>query len=652
MRSNIFARLLGVALAGVTLATAAPAVAVDYPTKPVRWIVTYPPGGTTDLLARLIGNYLSEHLGQTFIIENKPGGGNNIGTEFVARSPHDGYTLLLVNPANGINQSLYKNLKFDILTDIAPVAGITRVPNVMEVTPNFPAKTVAEFIAYAKANPGKVNMASSGTGTSVHMSGELFMAMTGVKMAHVPYKGAGPALVDLMAGTVDVMFDNLPSSIGHIQGGKLRAMAVTTDKRNAALPDVPTVAETVPGYEASAWFGMGVPKGTPADVIDKLNKTVNEALQDPKMVARLAELGGTPMAGTPADFGKVMASEVAKWKKVVEFSGATVEYVAHPSHLRRSSARRHLPADLDARLLEQSHRPADPALLQSDRGDRLRAVAQVHVERTQPCPLRRRAQHLRRQDRQESAACQQIEPHVDRDGRHDRRRKRQLSAAEQLDHDAPEERVGRREGPLLRHQVGETEPPAVEERMASRRHHRQRRLEQQLSRQIFGHWRRRPTRHQHVTRALAQLADQRVQVAHHHVVADARILTRQPGDDFGYDTGDRLGGADLDDAAGRIGQALDRRYALADLVEDHPRVRDEKPPGFRQRDAARGSIEQRYSEDMLHVRDRLGDGRLGQGEAFGRLCHAAHLRHGLQRVQILQPEPAPDAVVPFHQGSL
>jgi tripartite-type tricarboxylate transporter receptor subunit TctC len=322
---NMFARLLGIAVAGVTLAAVAPALAADYPTKPVRWIVTYPPGGTTDLLARLMGNYLSEHLGQTFVIENKPGGGNNIGTEFVARAPHDGYTLLLVNPANGINQSLYKNLKFNILTDIAPVAGIIRVPNVMEVTPNFPAKNVAEFIAYAKANPGKVNMASSGTGTSVHMSGELFMAMTGVKMAHVPYKGAGPALVDLMAGTVDVIFDNLPSSIGHIQGGKIRAIAVTTDKRNPALPDVPTVAETVPGYEASAWFGMGVPKGTPADVIDKLNKAVNEALEDPKMVARLAELGGTPMAGTPADFGKVMESEVAKWKKVVEFSGATVE---------------------------------------------------------------------------------------------------------------------------------------------------------------------------------------------------------------------------------------------------------------------------------------------------------------------------------------
>ena len=318
-------RLLGTALAALAVAAAVPALAADYPTKPVRWVVTYPPGGTTDILARLVGQYLSEHLGQTFIIENKPGGGNNIGTEFVARAAPDGYTLLLVNPANGINQTLYKNLKFDLLRDIAPVAGITRVPNVMEVTPSFPAKNVAEFIAYAKANPGKVNMASSGTGTSVHMSGELFMVMTGVKMAHVPYKGAGPALTDLMAGTTDVMFDNMPSSIGFIQAGKIRPMAVTTDKRSPALPDVPTVAESVPGYEASAWFGIGAPKGTPADVIDKLNKTVNAALKDPKMIARLAELGGVPMGGSPADFGKVMTDEVAKWKKVVEFSGATVE---------------------------------------------------------------------------------------------------------------------------------------------------------------------------------------------------------------------------------------------------------------------------------------------------------------------------------------
>jgi tripartite-type tricarboxylate transporter receptor subunit TctC len=322
---KMMTRALGCLVAALSLATAVPALAAGYPDRPVHWIVTYPPGGTTDLLARLIGQYLSEHLGQTFIIENRAGGGNNIGTEFVARAPADGYTLLLVNPANGINQTLYKNLKFDILKDFAPVAGITRVPNVMEVTANFPAKSIPEFIAYAKAHPGKVNMASSGTGTSVHMSGELFMKMTGVKMAHVPYRGAGPALTDLMAGTVDVMFDNLPSSIGFIHSGKLRALGVTTDKRSDALRGIPAISEVVAGYEASAWFGMAVPKGTPAEVIDKLNKTVNEALKDPKMIARLAELGGTPMPGTPADFGKIMSSEVEKWKKVVEFSGAHVE---------------------------------------------------------------------------------------------------------------------------------------------------------------------------------------------------------------------------------------------------------------------------------------------------------------------------------------
>jgi tripartite-type tricarboxylate transporter receptor subunit TctC len=318
-------RVLGCLLAMLSLATAAPALAAGYPDRPVHWIVPYPPGGTTDLLARLIGQYLSEHLGQTFIIENRAGGGNNIGTEFVARAAADGYTVLLVNPANGINQTLYKNLKFDILKDFVPIGGITRVPNVMEVTPGFPSKTVAEFIAYAKEHPGKVNMASSGTGTSVHMSGELLMAMTGIKMAHVPYRGAAPALTDLMAGTVDVIFDNMPSSIGFIHAGKIRAIAVTTDKRSPAMPDIPTVAETVPGYEASAWFGMAAPKGTPQEVIDKINATINEALKDPKMIARLAELGGTPMPGTPADFGKIMSDEVAKWKKVVEFSGATVE---------------------------------------------------------------------------------------------------------------------------------------------------------------------------------------------------------------------------------------------------------------------------------------------------------------------------------------
>jgi tripartite-type tricarboxylate transporter receptor subunit TctC len=317
-------RLLALGVAALGLAGVA-AQAQDYPTKPVKWVVPYPPGGTTDILARLIGQYLSEHLGQQFVIDNRPGAGNNIGTEVVVNAPPDGYTLLLVNPANGINATLYKKLPFNFLRDIAPVAGITRVPNVMEVNPNFPAKTVAEFIAYGKANPGKINMASSGNGTSVHLSGELFMAMTGIKMTHVPYRGAGPALTDMIAGTVDVLFDNMPSSIEFIKSGKLRALAVTTDVRNEALPNVPVVADTVPGYEASAWFGIGAPKGTPANIVEKINKSVNDSLADPKMKGRLADLGGIPMGGTPADFGKVMASETAKWEKAVKFSGASID---------------------------------------------------------------------------------------------------------------------------------------------------------------------------------------------------------------------------------------------------------------------------------------------------------------------------------------
>jgi tripartite-type tricarboxylate transporter receptor subunit TctC len=301
------------------------AQAQDYPARPVRLVVPYPAGGTTDILARIIGQYLSEHLGQQFVIDNRAGAGNNIGTEIVANSAPDGYTLLLINPANAINTSLYKKLPFNFLRDIAPVAGIIRVPNVMEVNPAFPAKTVEEFIAYGKAHPAKINMASSGNGTSVHLSGELFMAMTGVKMTHVPYRGAAPALTDLMAGTVDVMFDNLPSSIEFIRAGKLRAIAVTTAARNEALPDVPAVGETVHGYEASAWFGIGTRSGTPAAAVEKLNRTVNAALADPKVKARLAELGGIPIPGPPAEFGKLMADETEKWAKAVKFAGVSIE---------------------------------------------------------------------------------------------------------------------------------------------------------------------------------------------------------------------------------------------------------------------------------------------------------------------------------------
>jgi tripartite-type tricarboxylate transporter receptor subunit TctC len=301
------------------------ALAVDYPVKAVKWVVPYPPGGTTDVLARIVAQWLSEKMGQQFIIENKPGAGNNIGVETVVNSPPDGYTILLVNPANGINATLYKNLNYNFIRDIAPVAGLIRTPNVMEVTNAFPAKNVAEFIAYCKANPGKINMASSGSGTSVHLSGELFKSMTGCNMLHVPYKGAGPALADLIGGQVHVLFDNLPSSIGHIKGGKIRALAVTSEKPEPSLPGIPTVGETVPGYEATAWFGIGAPKGTPRDVIDKLNAEVNRMLADPKMRERLAELGGVPIGGTPEDFGKVIAAETAKWEKVVISSGAKVE---------------------------------------------------------------------------------------------------------------------------------------------------------------------------------------------------------------------------------------------------------------------------------------------------------------------------------------
>jgi tripartite-type tricarboxylate transporter receptor subunit TctC len=300
-------------------------MALDYPTRPVRWVIGYPPGGATDIIGRLIGQRLSERLGQQFVIENKPGAGNNIATEAVINAEPDGYTLLFINPANYINASLYANLKFNVIRDIAPIASFNRVPNVMTVNKDVPAKTAAEFIEYVKANPGKVNLASSGNGTSVHLSGEMFMAMTGAKMTHVPYRGAAPALTDLIGGQVQVIFDNMPSVLQHIKAGSLRALAVTSTQRTPQLPDVPTLADTVPGYEASALFGVGAPKNTPKEVITKLNAEINAILAEPAIKARLTELGGEPLIQTPEQFGKDIVAETEKWKKVVEGAGLKVE---------------------------------------------------------------------------------------------------------------------------------------------------------------------------------------------------------------------------------------------------------------------------------------------------------------------------------------
>ncbi len=313
------------AASALTSVTPALAQAQNYPNRPVRWIVGYPPGGATDILARLIGQRLSEKMGQQFIIENKPGAGNNIGTEAVVNAEPDGYTVLLVNPANYINATLYAKLSFNFLRDIAPVAAFHRTANVMTVNKQVTAKTVAEFIADVKANPDKVNMASSGNGTSVHLSGEMFMMMTGARMQHVPYRGAALAITDMTGNQVQVIFDNMPSIIQHIRSGNLRALAVTTAQRSPLLPDVPTVAETVPGYEASALFGMGAPKKTPPEIIAKLNAAVNEVLAEPAIKARLVDLGGEPLIGPPEAFGKMIEDETAKWEKVVKAANLKVD---------------------------------------------------------------------------------------------------------------------------------------------------------------------------------------------------------------------------------------------------------------------------------------------------------------------------------------
>jgi tripartite-type tricarboxylate transporter receptor subunit TctC len=308
--------------AGVLPALSRFAWAQSYPTKPVRWIVAIAPGGPNDILARLMGQWLSERLGQPFVIEHRPGGGGNTGTAAVVNAPADGYTLLTIATVGAINATLYEKLNFNLIRDIAPVAGIISVSNALVVHPSVPAKTVPEFIAYAKANPGKVNMASPGIGTSGHLSGELFKMMTGVDMVHVPYRGAAPALTDLIGGQVHVYIGATPTMIEYLRTGKLRALAVTTATRSEALPDIPTVGEFVPGYEASAWFGLGAPKKTPTEIIDKLNTEINAALADPKIRAGLADMGGVVLAGSPADFGKLIADETEKWAKVVKFSGA------------------------------------------------------------------------------------------------------------------------------------------------------------------------------------------------------------------------------------------------------------------------------------------------------------------------------------------
>jgi tripartite-type tricarboxylate transporter receptor subunit TctC len=296
-----------------------------YPSRPVRIIVGYPPGGPIDIVARLVGQSLSERLGQQFVIENRAGAGGNVGAEAVVRAPADGYTLLLVGSNNYINATLYQNLNFNFIRDIASVGSIGRTPLVMEVNPSVPAKTVPEFIAYAKANPGKLNMASGGNGTPVHMAGELFKMMAGIDMAHVPYRGSAPALTDLIGGQVQVMFDAVSSSIQHIRAGKLRPLAATTSGRLQVLPDLPTVRDFLPGYEASSVQGIGVPKNTPAEIVDKLHGGLTAALSDPKVKARFAELGIELLTLAPADFGKLIVDETEKWSKVVKFAGLKPE---------------------------------------------------------------------------------------------------------------------------------------------------------------------------------------------------------------------------------------------------------------------------------------------------------------------------------------
>jgi tripartite-type tricarboxylate transporter receptor subunit TctC len=320
-------RAAGMLAVGVTLSAAMPSLAVgaDYPTKPVRIVVGFPPGGSVDITARLVGQFLAERVGQQFVIDNRPGAGSNIGTEAVVNAPADGYTLLLCGSFNAISASLYSKLNFVFQRDIAPVAPVSRSPNIMVVNPSVKATTVPEFIALAKANPGRINMASTGNGTTTHLSGELFKSMAGVDMVHVPYRGNAPALTDLMGGQVQVLFDSLSTSLEHVKAGRLRALAVTSAARSPVLPNLPTVGDFVPGYEASAFFGICAPAATPRDIVEKLNREINVSLADPRMRARLADLGSDPIPDTPAAFARLFADETEKWAKVVKLAGAKAD---------------------------------------------------------------------------------------------------------------------------------------------------------------------------------------------------------------------------------------------------------------------------------------------------------------------------------------
>ena len=318
-----FLKLAATSAAAVALAR--PACARDYPQRPVRILVGFAPGGTTDISARLAAQWLAQKLGQSFVVENRPGASSNIATEAVVHAIPDGYTLLMAGNPNAINATLFPDLAFNFIRDIAPIAGLMRVPNVMEVNPAFPGRTIPAFIAYAKAHPGAINVTSAGTGTTAHLAGVLFAMMTGVRMTHVPYRGSSAMLVDLVAGQVQAAFDNMPSSIAALRASKLRALGVTTAARSPALPDVPAVGEVVPGYEASGWFGLAAPKGTPLEIISRLNQAVNSGLTDPALKAKLADMGGTPLAGSPADFAALIAAETEKAARIIKFAGMKPE---------------------------------------------------------------------------------------------------------------------------------------------------------------------------------------------------------------------------------------------------------------------------------------------------------------------------------------